>query len=63
MKSAQVYNYLSHLEDYGLALHDASSGENADIVAVPQIEKIVERERNVAAAMSKGIEYLFRKTG
>ena len=30
---------------------------------MPQTEKIVERERNVAAAMSRGIEYLFRKNG
>lgn len=61
LKSAQVYNCLSHLSDYGLALCDASSGESAKIAPVPQIEKIVERERNVAAAMSKGIEYLFKK--
>ena len=63
LKSAQVYNYLSHLADYGLALCDTSSGENVKVVPVPQTEKIVERERNVAAAMSRGIEYLFRKNG
>lgn len=63
LKSAQVYNYLSHLADYGLTLCDTSSGENVKVVPVPQTEKIVERERNVAAAMSRGIEYLFRKNG
>ena len=61
LKSAQVYNYLSHLADYGLALCCKSSVGDEEIAAVPQIEKIVERERNVAATMSKGIEYLFKK--
>lgn len=51
LKSAQVLNYSKHLNDYGL---------NASEVT-PDIEKVVARSRNVAAGMSKGIEYLLKK--
>ncbi len=52
LKSAQVLNYLHHAADYGL---------DAGNIAAPDIEKIVARSRNVAAGMSKGIEYLLKK--
>jgi len=52
LKSAQVYQNMLHAESYGLSL----KGEvKADI------EKIVERSRNTASQMSKGVEFLFKK--
>ena len=59
LKSAQVYNYLHCLSDYGLQ-PEGLAGEN-ELTVAARIEKIVERERAVAATMSKGIEYLFKK--
>ncbi len=63
LKSAQVYNYTKHLSDYGveLSLSDRELSSEEAIVSKPNIQKIVERERGVSAAMSKGIEYLFKK--
>lgn len=63
MKSAQVYNYTKHLADYGLELRDANGERVADgsVAAFADIKKVVERERGVSAAMSKGIEFLFKK--
>lgn len=55
LKSAQVYNYTKHLGDYGITVNDGS------FTTVPDIKKIVERERGVSAAMNKGIEFLFNK--
>jgi len=52
LKSAQVFNYLKHANDYGLSVESTLS---------PDITKIVARSRNVAAGMSKGIEYLMKK--
>lgn len=52
LKSAQVFDYLNHASDYGIALSDAPK---ADISAM------VKRSREVAAGMSKGIQYLFKK--
>ncbi|MFC5271859.1 dihydrolipoyl dehydrogenase [Adhaeribacter terreus] len=51
LKSAQVYEYLTHAKDYGINVSDAS----VDFKAV------VERSRGVAGGMSKGIQFLFRK--
>ena len=51
LKSAQIYNFLKHSEDYGVTCSDF----NADF------EKIIARSRNVAATMNKGIEFLFKK--
>lgn len=59
LKSAQVYNSLHRLSDYGLQPEGLAWG--GEPAVAPQIEKIVERERGVAATMSKGIEYLFKK--
>ena len=54
LKSAQVYNYAKHAENYGLKIE----GEiKADFNA------IVARSRGVAANMSKGVQFLFKKHG
>lgn len=53
LKSAQVYNYINHAADYGVAAQPAE----ADITAM------VQRSRGVAATMSKGVEFLLKKHG
>lgn len=52
LKSAQVYNYFKHSEDYGII--------NEGTVR-PDFQKVIARSREVAANMSKGIEFLFKK--
>lgn len=52
LKSAQVFDYMKHASDYGITLSDTAK---ADIGAM------VKRSREVAAGMSKGIQYLFKK--
>ena len=51
LKSAQVFSYLSHAEDFGINVKDA----NADFSAV------VKRSRAVAEKMSNGIQFLMKK--
>jgi dihydrolipoamide dehydrogenase len=52
LKSAQVFEYLTHASDYGVAV----TGEvKADFKAM------ISRSRGVAEGMSKGIQFLFRK--
>ncbi|TXE19588.1 dihydrolipoyl dehydrogenase [Psychroserpens burtonensis] len=51
LKSAQVFEYLKHAEDYGLNVKDASH----DFCAV------VKRSRGVADGMSKGVQFLMKK--
>lgn len=51
LKSAQVFDYLKHAEDYGLTLEKADK----DFTAV------VQRSRNVADGMSKGVQFLMKK--
>ena len=51
LKSAQVFEYISHAADYGISVKDA----NADFGAM------VKRSRDVAGGMSKGIQFLFKK--
>ena len=53
LKSAQAMHYAMRAEEFGFSASDVR----------PDIRKIVERSRNVAATMSKGIEYLFKKNG
>lgn len=53
LKSAQAMHYALRAEEFGFSASDVS----------PDIRKIVERSRNVAATMSKGIEYLFKRNG
>ena len=51
LKSAQVFEYLKHADDYGLSITDF--GKNFDAV--------VKRSRNVAGDMSKGVQFLMKK--
>jgi len=52
LKSANVFEYLSHAKDYGISIDGEAK---ADFPAM------VKRSREVAAGMSKGIQYLFKK--
>jgi dihydrolipoamide dehydrogenase len=52
LKSAQVFDYFTHASDYGITV----SGE-----VKPDFRAIVLRSRNVAAGMSKGVQFLFKK--
>jgi len=52
LKSAQVFEYLTHASDYGIKI----SGE-----VRPDFTAIISRSRNVADGMSKGVQFLFRK--
>jgi dihydrolipoamide dehydrogenase len=51
LKSAQVLDYCRHASDYGI-----SAGE-----PVADFSAVVARSRGVADAMSKGVQYLFKK--
>lgn len=51
LKSAQVYEYLTHASDYGITVKEGK----ADFTA------IVERSRGVANGMSNGIQFLMKK--
>jgi len=51
LKSAQVYDYLKHVDDYGL------KAEAID----KDFEAVVKRSRNVAEGMSKGVQFLMKK--
>jgi len=52
LKSAQVFEYLTHAQDYGITV---SGPVKADFGA------IISRSRGVADGMSKGIQFLFKK--
>jgi len=52
LKSAQVFDYFKHAEDYGIKLE----GE-----AKPDFEKVIKRSREVANGMSKGVQFLMKK--
>lgn len=51
LKSAQVFEYINHASDYGIAV----SGAKHDFGAV------IKRSRGVAEGMSKGIQFLMKK--
>ena len=51
LKSAQVFEYLNHANDYGLNIKEFSSDFKA----------IISRSRNVAEGMSKGVKFLMKK--
>ncbi len=51
LKSAQVFEYMNHAEDYGIKV----TGAKADF------GKVVKRSRDVAGAMSKGVNFLMKK--
>ncbi len=51
LKSAQVYEYLKHVDDYGL------KAEAID----KDFDAVIKRSRNVAEGMSKGVQFLMKK--
>jgi len=51
LKSANVYEYLSHAADYGIQVKDASADFGA----------MIKRSRDVANGMSNGIQFLMKK--
>ena len=51
LKSAQVFDYLNHASDYGLKIEKADKDFSA----------VIQRSRNVADGMSKGVQFLMKK--
>jgi dihydrolipoamide dehydrogenase len=51
LKSANVFDYLNHAEDYGITVKDAKA----------DFGKIIKRSRDVADGMSKGVQFLMKK--
>ena len=51
LKSAQVFEYINHAEDFGIKVE----GAEADF------DSVISRSRGVADGMSKGIDYLMKK--
>ncbi len=51
LKSAQVFEYISHAEDYGIKVSNAKA----------DFEGMIKRSRGVADGMSKGVSFLMRK--
>ncbi len=52
LKSAQVYNYLKHAENYGIKIEGEAKAD---------FDAIVRRSRTVAETMSKGVQFLLKK--
>ena len=51
LKSAQVFDYINHAEDYGIEIKNAKAN----------FESVISRSRKVADGMSKGVEFLMKK--
>ncbi len=51
LKSANVFEYIQHATEYGINIKEAS----------PDMAAMVKRSRDVAAGMSKGVQFLFKK--
>ena len=51
LKSAQVFDYIQHAEDYGVKVGSSK----------PMFDGMVSRSRDVADGMSKGVNFLMRK--
>ena len=51
LKSAQVFDYLKHASDYGLTVKEYDKDFDA----------VINRSRNVADGMSKGVQFLMKK--
>lgn len=51
LKSAQVFDYIKHAKDYGISVENYAM----------DFASMIQRSRNVAGGMSKGIEFLFKK--
>lgn len=52
LKSAQVFEYLQHAEDYGIKVGGKASAD---------FEAVIKRSRGVAEGMSKGVQFLMKK--
>jgi dihydrolipoamide dehydrogenase len=52
LKSAQVFEYLQHAGDYGIKI---------DGKAAADFNAVIKRSRDVAAGMSKGVQFLMKK--
>lgn len=53
LKSAQVFEYINHAEQYGITVKEAKADFNA----------VIQRSRGVADGMSKGVQFLMKKNG
>tara|TARA_R110002012_G_scaffold252147_1_gene430586 strand:- start:409696 stop:411087 length:1392 start_codon:yes stop_codon:yes gene_type:complete len=51
LKSANVFEYISHAEDYGISVKDAKA----------DFSGMIKRSRGVADGMSKGVQFLMKK--
>ena len=51
LKSAQVFDYINHAQNYGISIKDAKA----------DFKSMIKRSRDVANGMSKGIHFLFKK--
>ncbi|MBK6342126.1 MAG: dihydrolipoyl dehydrogenase [Flavobacteriales bacterium] len=51
LKSAQVFEYISHAKDYGITVGEGK----------PDLKAMVARSRGVADGMSKGVQFLMKK--
>ncbi|PRY86750.1 dihydrolipoyl dehydrogenase [Mongoliibacter ruber] len=51
IKSAQVFEYINHSEDYGIKVKDAEV----------DFTSMIKRSRDVAGGMSKGVQFLMKK--
>ncbi len=51
LKSAQVFNYINHAEDYGISVGNPK----------PMFDEMIKRSRGVADGMSKGVTFLMKK--
>ncbi|MDZ4716569.1 MAG: dihydrolipoyl dehydrogenase [Cytophagales bacterium] len=51
LKSANVFEYIQHAADYGIVVKDAA----------PDMTGMVKRSRDIAAGMSKGVQFLLKK--
>lgn len=51
LKSAQVFEYITHAEDYGIEVSEANAN----------FSEMVKRSRGVADGMSKGVQFLMKK--
>ena len=53
LKSAQVFEYLKHAESYGIKVKEGSFDKD--------FPAVIKRSRDVAATMSKGVQFLMKK--
>src|SRR5690606_10792025 len=51
LKSANVFEYMTHAKDYGIEVKDFKA----------DLQGMVKRSRDVAASNSKGVQFLFKK--